>query len=292
MAPRPSTPVNVASSSHSITAGSASGGGGGDRSNNNSNTMPQFIHTHSAPNSPARGYHNHNNDNNHNNSNNNSILMLRPSFPEVLRLPSQDSVNRSIHNDSGGGGVGTHKTAQQIIRDLQQSNARLTARTAALETDFMNQLNKSTRHFEVLYSQLEEVYQETPLKLQKVELRRQVEVQKLHEKDEWLDSLKEESSFHWHTISDLKLQLKQFATARRRDSSCIVQIQTTIRRIGIGLGSPTFFYQFIIGAPTADHGRPRILPHKLLSLVRTIGQLRSFCVCLTGKFASSSSTKT
>ncbi|KAL7567196.1 hypothetical protein ACA910_021187 [Epithemia clementina (nom. ined.)] len=271
MAPPPSTPVNVASSSHSITAGSASGGGGGDRSNNNGNTMHQFIHTHSAPNSLARGYHNHNN--------NNSILMLSPSFPKVLRLPSQDLVDRSIHNDSshGGGGGGTHKTAQQIIRDLRQSNARLTARTTALEADFMNQLNKSTRHFEARYSQLEEVYQE-PLKLQKVELRRQVEVQKLHEEDKWLDHLKEESIFHRHTISDLKLLLKQFATARRRDSSCIVQIQTTTRRIGIGIGSPTFFYQFIIGAPTANHGRPRILPHKLLSLVRAIGQLCSFCI--------------
>ncbi|KAL7569414.1 hypothetical protein ACA910_009601 [Epithemia clementina (nom. ined.)] len=147
--------------------------------------------------------------------------------------------------------------------------------TAALEADFMNQL-KSTRHFEARYSQLEEAYQETRLRLQKVELRQQVEVQKMREKVEWLARLKEESAFHRDITSDLKLQMKQFASARRRDSSCIVRIQTTIRRIGIGLGSPTFLYQFIIGAATADKGRPRILPHKLLSLVGTIRQLPFF----------------
>ncbi|KAL7575429.1 hypothetical protein ACA910_007330 [Epithemia clementina (nom. ined.)] len=71
----------------------------------------------------------------------------------------------------------------------------------------------------------------------------------------------------------------QFATARRRDSNCIVWILTTIGRIGIVISSPTFLYQFIIGAAPAGHGGPRILPHKLFSLVGTIGQLRPFCIC-------------
>jgi hypothetical protein len=76
----------------------------------------------SAPNSPARG-----------SSNNNS--MAAP----IARLPSQDSLDRSIHNDSGHG-----KSTAQIILGLKQSNSRLTARTAAIEVDFMNQLQQTT----------------------------------------------------------------------------------------------------------------------------------------------------
>ncbi|KAL7557458.1 hypothetical protein ACA910_019244 [Epithemia clementina (nom. ined.)] len=71
----------------------------------------------------------------------------------------------------------------------------------------------------------------------------------------------------------------QSATACRQDSNCIVWIQTTIGRIGIVIGSPTFLYQFIIGAATAGHGGPRIFPHKLFSLMGTIGQSCPFCFC-------------
>ena len=123
--------------------------------------------------------------------------------PEILRLPSQDSVDRSIHNDSGHG----HKSSAQIIRDLRQSNARLTARTAALEADFMNQLNETTRQFDERQKKLEDLAREQSTSLKQAELRAKSDKAKLREQEDTLTRLKEESAFHRHTISDLKSQL-------------------------------------------------------------------------------------
>ena len=194
MAPRPSTPVHGGggSSSASVGGGGGTGGGGGG----GGGPIPRSISTSSAPNSPARGSFLSNNNNNNDNA-----------FPEILRLPSQDSVDRSIHNDNGSLHGSSQKTAPQMIRELRQSNARLTARTAALEADFMNQLNESTRQFETKLQQYQETCKETSRQLQKSEHKRKLAAQKLREQDDWMARLKEESAFHRHAISDLKSQL-------------------------------------------------------------------------------------
>ena len=119
------------------------------------------------------------------------------------RLPSQDSLDRSIHNDSGHG----NKSTAQIIRDLKQSNARLTARTAALEADFMNQLNEVTRQYEDKQQKLEETILKSEKLTSSLEHRCQMAETKLKEKEDSLQRLREESAFQRHTISDLRTQL-------------------------------------------------------------------------------------
>lgn len=121
----------------------------------------------------------------------------------IHRLPSQDSLDRSIHNDSGHG----QKSTAQIIRDLKQSNARLTAKTAALEADFMNQLNETTRQYEVKQQKLEETVLRSEKLTTSLEHRCQVAETKLKEREESLQRVKEESAFQRHTISDLRTQL-------------------------------------------------------------------------------------
>eukprot|EP00977_Amphora_coffeiformis_P010962 scaffold2599_cov131-Amphora_coffeaeformis.AAC.3 len=130
--------------------------------------------------------------------NNNNINMMT-----LHRLPSQDSLDRSIHNDSGHG----NKSTAQIIRDLKQSNARLTARTAALEADFMNQLNEVTRQYEDKQHKLEETLLKSEKLTTSLEHRCQVVEAKLKEKEESLQRYREESAFQRHTISDLRTQL-------------------------------------------------------------------------------------
>ena len=198
---------NNSSSNNNNTANNNNIGDGGTTgtNNHNSNTTTtgrsSIFTTLSAPNSPARGY----------NSDTGSIV----SFPEILRLPSQDSVDRSIHNDSGGqhgimiGGHGSSTAQQKMIRELRQSNARLTARTAALEADFMNQLNESTRQFEEKYKRMEDKIKEKHAALLKAEYKIKLDTQKIQEQDDTIQRLKEESAFHRHSISDLKTQLRE-----------------------------------------------------------------------------------
>ena len=72
-----------------------------------STPQPYATRPASAPNSPAR----------------NAFAQ----FPSINRLPSQDSLDRSIHNESGHG-----KSTAQIVRDLKASNAQLSAKSAAI----------------------------------------------------------------------------------------------------------------------------------------------------------------
>jgi len=152
----------------------------------------------SAPNSPMRSVHSAYLDTSTDNEYTNG------GFPEILRLPSQDSVDISIHNDSGHG----KKSTAQMIKDLRQSNARLTARTAALEADFMNQLNQATKQFEDQKSHLQQIAREQSQSLQKAETRAKSDKAKLKDQEETLQRLKEESAFQRHSISDLKSQLR------------------------------------------------------------------------------------
>jgi chromosome segregation ATPase len=121
----------------------------------------------------------------------------------IQRLPSQDSLDRAMHNDSGHG----KKSTAQIIRELKQSNARLTAKTAALEADFMNQLNEVTRKYEDKQQKLEETILKSEKLTSSLEHRCQVAEGKLKENNESLTRLREDSAFQRHTISDLRTQL-------------------------------------------------------------------------------------
>jgi len=124
----------------------------------------------------------------------------------VARLPSQDSLDCSMHNDSGHG-----KSTAQIIRDLKQSNARLTARTAALEVDFMNQLNQTTLRFQEKQESLEDSLRQKEKHVNTLESRCKIAETRIREKEEGLGKLKEDSAFQRHTISDLKTQLHQLS---------------------------------------------------------------------------------
>jgi len=134
--------------------------------------------------------------------------LLNKSAQAIARLPSQDSLDRSIHNDSGHG-----KSTAQMIRDLRQSNARLTARTASMEADFMNQLNETTRTFEDKQRQLEESLAQKEKHIVTLEIRCKNAEARIREKDEQLSKLKEDSAFQRHTISDLRTQLHQLKQA-------------------------------------------------------------------------------
>ncbi|CAB9504237.1 myosin, heavy chain 11, smooth muscle [Seminavis robusta] len=172
LAPRPSTPVNGSVTKKKKRPGSS----------NNNNARGSM----SAPSSPARS--------------------TSGFFPMINRLPSQDSIDRSIHNDTNS----THgKSASQIIRELKQSNAALSAKTATMEADFMNQLNHQTRQGDERHKRLEETIRKSEKLLNSIESRCKNAEQTLVEREEQLTKLREESAFQRHTISDLKNQLHQ-----------------------------------------------------------------------------------
>eukprot|EP00980_Cylindrotheca_fusiformis_P020312 scaffold7344_cov145-Cylindrotheca_fusiformis.AAC.10 len=135
----------------------------------------------SAPNSPARG-----------------------GFPGINRLPSQDSLDRSIHNESGHG-----KSTAQIIKDLKKANAELTNKTAEMEVKFMNELASVSRPFEEKQNKMKEMLVAMKKEMAQMEASKAASDLKLKEKDSQLIKIREESNFQRHTISDLKSQLHQ-----------------------------------------------------------------------------------
>lgn len=139
----------------------------------------------SAPNSPARG-----------------------GFPGINRLPSQDSLDRSIHNESGHG-----KSTAQIIKDLKKANAELTNKTAEMEVKFMNELTTVSRPFEEKQQRMEEMLMTMKKELAQMEAHKVAADSKMKEKDSQLVKIREESNFQRHTISDLKSQLHQLQSA-------------------------------------------------------------------------------
>ena len=130
-------------------------------------------------------------------------------FPLINRLPSQDSMDRSIHNESTHG-----KSSTQIIRELKQANASLSAKTATMEADFMNQLNLQNRKAEEKQRRLEETLKHREKVLANLETRCQNAEQTLQEREDQLTKLREDSAFQRHTISDLKNQLYQLEQER------------------------------------------------------------------------------
>lgn len=147
---------------------------------------PRF-NSWSAPNSPARS--------------------VGGGSPGINRLPSQDSLDRSIHNDSGNG-----KSTAQVIKELKRANAALTDKTAKMEVSFMNQLADATRPFEEKQQKMEEGIKQMKKQLAQLEAYKVAADSKLKEKEGQLAKTKEESAFQRHTISDLKSQLHHLQT--------------------------------------------------------------------------------
>lgn len=180
MAPRPSTPsqppIRPASAPNSPARGLGGFFGGGGR------TSP---HHHMPPHIDRTG----------------SGGLALPSFP-INRLPSQDSLDRSIHNESGHG-----KSTAQIIRDLKHHNSSLSAKMASMEKKYMNELaqveaaSSSKRH------DLEQLSAKQKMKLMQYEQYKAAAESKMKEQDAELSKVKEESAFQRHSISDLKNQL-------------------------------------------------------------------------------------
>ena len=145
-----------------------------------STPQPYAARPASAPNSPARNAF---------------------AIPGINRLPSQDSLDRSIHNESGHG-----KSTAQIVRDLKQANAQLSAKMAAMEAKFMNQISLATNELKGKHEEQARTLKQRCAQLEAFKAAADV---KLKEKDSHLSKSKEESAFQRHTISDLKNQLYQ-----------------------------------------------------------------------------------
>jgi len=187
----------------------------------------QTLRTVSAPNSPARGlglglFGGGGGNNNHahgrgsphhppiDRTNSGGSVgggsFALPNFPggSINRLPSQDSLDRSIHNESGHG-----KSTAQIIRDLRQSNSALSAKMASLERRHMNDLAEVEGSAATRQKDLEQTNAKQRMKLMQYEQYKSAAESKLKQQDVDLSKVKEESAFQRHTISDLKNQLYQ-----------------------------------------------------------------------------------
>jgi chromosome segregation ATPase len=126
-----------------------------------------------------------------------------PNFP-INRLPSQDSLDRSIHNESGHG-----KSTAQIIRDLKHSNSALSAKMASQEKRHMNELSKVETVSFSKRQELEQFSAKQKMKLLQYEQYKAAAESKMKQQDAELSKVKEESAFQRHSISDLKNQLYQ-----------------------------------------------------------------------------------
>ncbi len=125
----------------------------------------------------------------------------RPASPGGDRLPSNDVLNRSIHNDSNHG----NKPKDQIIVELKKANAALTSKLAEVEADFMNQcssISSELKQNESLLYQKEDQLLTLQARLASTEKR-------IRERDQQNSQLKEELSFARHNVTDLKNQVYQ-----------------------------------------------------------------------------------
>lgn len=136
----------------------------------------------SAPNSPARG----------------------GVFPSIHRLPSQDSLDRSIHNESGHG-----KSVPQIIKDLKKANSDLTNQMAAMEVKHMNEMEAATRPNVAKQKKIEETFLNMKKQMAQLEATKIASESKVKEKDGQLLKARQEANYHRHQSSNLKSQLHQ-----------------------------------------------------------------------------------
>jgi len=151
-----------------------------------------------------------------------------PKFPgdSINRLPSQDSLDRSIHNESGHG-----KSTAQIIRDLKHSNSALSAKIASLEKGHMNDLSDVEGSAAVKRKELEQTNAKQRVKLIQYEQYKAAADSKLKQQAADLTKVKEESAFQRHSISDLKnqyYQLQQELDERDEEDEVLNQQQRNV----------------------------------------------------------------
>jgi len=190
MAPRPVTPSQnqsnrSASAPNSPARGIGMGLFGGRSSPHHSNQYPPHIDRTNSGGSERGGSFN------------------LANFP-INRLPSQDSLDRSIHNESGHG-----KSTAQIVRDLKHSNSALSAKMASQEKRHMNELSKVETASFSKRQELEQFSAKQKMKLLQYEQYKAAAESKMKQQDAELSKVKEESAFQRHSISDLKNQLYQ-----------------------------------------------------------------------------------
>ena len=128
----------------------------------------------------------------------------RTTRPNLVRVPSQDAMQRSIHNDSGHG-----KSTAQMVKDLRASNAKLSQKTADMEAEFMNQVNEMSSQFQEQLKEAQEKLKQKEDSLKTIESRYSSAESRVRERDGQVTKLKEETQFQRHAIADLKNQLYQ-----------------------------------------------------------------------------------
>ena len=129
-------------------------------------------------------------------------------YPGINRVPSADAMERSLHNDSGHG-----KSTAQIIRDLKASNAHFSAKTAEMEAEFMNEINRVTSTFEEKNRALEAALKEKSHQITSMEARCTSTEVRIREQNALVVKLKDENAFQRMTISDLRNQLQNLEDA-------------------------------------------------------------------------------
>ncbi|KAI2509974.1 hypothetical protein MHU86_4400 [Fragilaria crotonensis] len=125
-------------------------------------------------------------------------------LPRIERVPSQDALERAIHNDSGHG-----KSTAQFIKELKASNSKLSAKTAEMEAEFMNQVNELTLKFNLKEEALQKTLSTKEQQISTMESRIASTETRIRERDSQVAKLKEETTFQRHSIADLKNQLYQ-----------------------------------------------------------------------------------
>jgi len=122
----------------------------------------------------------------------------------LVRMPSSDTLNQSIHNALGLGD-GTEQSKEEIIISLKKANVTLTDRSAEMEATFMNQCNVLAAEIEDQGGALQ-VKNDEIVKLNANLIQMKMA---LEEKDSKISNMSNEKSFQKQTIIDLKNQLFQ-----------------------------------------------------------------------------------
>ena len=120
----------------------------------------------------------------------------------LVRMPSSDTLNQSIHNALVLND-GTEQSKDEIIISLKKANATLTDRSAEMEATLMNQCNVLAAEIEDQGSALQVKNDEiAKLNANLIQMKMALE-----DKDSKISSMSNENSFQKQTIIDLKNQL-------------------------------------------------------------------------------------
>mmetsp|Transcript_10940 Transcript_10940/g.23132 ORF Transcript_10940/g.23132 Transcript_10940/m.23132 type:complete len:1699 (+) Transcript_10940:75-5171(+) len=128
----------------------------------------------------------------------------------LIRLPSNDALNRSLHNNSSHGtSSSSQKDSAQQISELRTANAKLINKLSTMEADFMNQVHDVTSQMAQREAKYKEEAKEKEVQLATFQNRVVSAERRIRERDHQLTGLKEEKARQMHMITDLKNQLYQ-----------------------------------------------------------------------------------